>query len=60
MDKTTLNAQLVTSGLKRFFITSNLLTAKDQICGQVLVLLAMKRMSGLNFLLVRLVFKRHE
>jgi len=34
MDKTTLNAQLVTTGLKRVLITSNLLTAKDQICGK--------------------------
>jgi len=35
MDKTTLNAQLVATELKRvFFITSNLLTAKDQICGK--------------------------
>jgi len=34
MDKTTLNAQLVTTGLKRDLITSNLLTAKDQICGK--------------------------
>jgi len=32
MDETTLNAQLVTTKLKRVFITSNLLTAKDQIC----------------------------
>jgi len=32
MDKTTLNAQLVTTELNMFFITSNLLTAKDQIC----------------------------
>jgi len=37
MDKTMLNAQLVTTELKRVFITSNVLTAKDQICGKVLV-----------------------
>ena len=37
MDKTALNAQLATTGLKRVFITSNVLTAKDQICGKVLV-----------------------
>jgi len=44
MDKITLNAQLVTTGLKRvFFITSNLLTAIDQICGKVLVWLSMKK-----------------
>jgi len=36
MNKTTLNAQLVTTGLKRVFITSDLLTAKDQICEKVL------------------------
>jgi len=34
MDKTTLNAYLVTAELKRVFITSNLLTAKDQVCGK--------------------------
>jgi len=33
MDKTTLNAQLVTTGRKRVFLsTSNLSIAKDQIC----------------------------
>jgi len=37
MEKTALNAQLLTTGLTHvFFITSNLLTAKDQICGKVL------------------------
>jgi len=60
MDKTTLNAQLVTTELKYVFITSNLLTAKDQIHGKVLVWLSMKRMTGLIFLLVRLVFRRYE
>jgi len=39
-----------------FFITSNLLTAEDQICGKVLV--ANEKMKGLIFLLVRLVFRR--
>jgi len=43
MDKTTLNTQLVTTGLKRVFITSYLLTAKDQICGKVLAWLSMKK-----------------
>jgi len=40
MDKTALNAQLVTSHNWTetcFFITSNLLTAEDQNCGKVLV-----------------------
>jgi len=38
MDKTTLNVQSqVTTGLQRVFITSNLLTVEDQICGKVLV-----------------------
>jgi len=54
MDKTTLNAQLVTTGLKRifyhlnvFFITSNLLTAKDQICGKFWFGCQWKRMRSL-------------
>ena len=42
------------------FITSNLLTAKDQICAKVLVWLSMKRMTGLFLLIVRLVFRRYE
>jgi len=49
MDKTTLNAQLVTTGLKRVFITSNLLIEKDQICGNVLVWLSMKKNGRLDF-----------
>jgi len=62
MDKTTLNTQLVTTGLKRVFyhLTSNMLNAKDQIWWKVLVWLPMKRMSGLILLLVRLVFRRYE
>jgi len=52
--------QLATTGLKRVFITSNLLTTKDQMCGKVLSWLPMKRMSGLILLLVRLVFRRYE
>jgi len=36
MVNTTLNVQLVTTELKRVFITSNLLTPKDQICGKFL------------------------
>jgi len=52
MDKTALNLQLVTTGLKRVFFTSNLLTAEDQICGKVLVWLPMKRMISLILLLV--------
>jgi len=51
---------MVTTRLKPGFITSNLLTAEDQICGQVLFWLPMKRMSSLILLLVRLVFRRCE
>jgi len=40
-----------------FFITSNLLTAEDQICGKVLVEMKKKKKS-LILLLVRLVFRR--
>jgi len=54
MDKTTLNTQLFTAGLKRVFYHLNLLTAKDQICGKVLIWLPMKRMNGLTLLLVKL------
>jgi len=43
--------------LKRDFITSNLLTAVDQICGIVLV--ANENMNSLILLLVRLVFRRY-
>jgi len=39
-----------------FFITSNLLTAEDQICRKVLV--ANEKMNSFIFLLVRLVFRR--
>jgi len=60
MDKAMLNAQLVTTGLKHVFITSNLLTAKDQIYGKVLVWLPMKGMTNFILLLVRLVFKCYE
>jgi len=41
-----------------FFITSNLLTAEDQICGKVLV--ANEKMNSLILLLVRLVFRRYK
>jgi len=60
MDKTTLNAQLVATRPKRVFITSNLLTAKDQMCGKVWFGCQWKRMSSLILLLVRLVFRRYE
>jgi len=58
MDKTTLTHSQ--SQLKSVFITSNLLTAKDQFCGKVLVWLPMKRMTDLILLFVRLVFRRCE
>jgi len=60
MDKTMLTAQLFRTGLKHVFFTSNLLTAKDQICEKVLVWLPMKSMTVLIFLLVRLVFRCYE
>jgi len=44
MGKATLNTHLVATGLKRVFL-SPLLTAKDQMCGKVLVWLPMKRMN---------------
>jgi len=43
-----------------FFITSNLLTVEDQICGKVFLWFLMKRMTGLVLLLGRLVFRRYE
>jgi len=62
MDKTALNAQLVTSNSWTemcFSITSNLLTAEDQICGKVLV--ANAKINGLILLLVvTLVFRRYK
>jgi len=39
MDKTTLNAHL-SNNCNMFFITSNVLTSEDQICGKVLVWLS--------------------
>jgi len=45
---------------KVFLITSNLLTAEDQMCEKFLVWLPMKRMSSLILLLVRLVFSRNK
>jgi len=51
MDKTTLNAQL---------ITTESVNAKDQICGKVLIWLPVKRMRGFIWLLVRLVFRHYE
>jgi len=44
MDKTTLNAQLVTTELKRVFHHANLLTAIDQICGMFCLSCQWKRM----------------
>jgi len=40
------------------FLTPNLLTAEDQICGNVLV--ANEKMSSLILLLVSLVFRRYK
>jgi len=59
MDKATLNAQLVTTGLKRI-----LFHLKSVDCERSDLRkkswLPMKRMSGLVLLLVRLVFRRYE
>ena len=58
MDKTVLNAHLVTTRLKRSFY--HLKSAVDQMCGKILVWLPMKRMISLIFLLVRHVFTGDE
>jgi len=41
-----------------FFITSNLLTAEDQICGKVLI--ANEKMNSLILLLVSFAFRRYK
>jgi len=58
MDKTALNAHLVTTRLKRGF--SHLKSAVDQTCGKFLVWLPMKGMISLILLLVRHVFRGDE
>ena len=58
MDKTALNAHLVTTGLKRGFY--HLKSAVDQMRGKFLVRLPMKGMINLILLLVRLVFRGDE
>jgi len=60
MHKTALNAQLVTTRLKRGFYQLKSVDCGDQVCGHVLAWLPMKRKSNLIFLLVRLVFRRYE
>ena len=47
MDKTALNAHLVTTGLKRGFY--HLKSAVDQMCGKSLVLVANERNDQLDF-----------
>ena len=54
MDKTALNAHLVTTRLKRVFY--HLKSAVDQMCGKILVWLPMEGMISLILLLVRHVF----
>jgi len=58
MDKTTLNAHLVTTRLKRGFY--HLKSAVDQMCRKILVCLPMKRMISLILLLFRHVFRGDE
>ena len=58
MDKTALNAHLVTTRLKRGFY--HLKSAVDQMCGKFLVWLPMKGMISLILLLVRQVFRGDE
>jgi len=55
MDKTALNAHLVTTRLKRCFY--HLKSAVDQMCGKVLVRLPMKGMISFILLLVGHVFR---
>jgi len=55
MDKTALNAHLVTTRLKRGFY--HIKSAVDQMCGKCLVWLPMKGMISLILLLVRHVFR---
>ena len=58
MDKTALNAHLVTTRLKRGFY--HLKSVVDQTCGKFLVWLPMKGMFSLILLLVRHVFRGDE
>jgi len=58
MDKTALNAHLVTTRLKRGFY--HLKSAIGQMCGKILVWLPMKGMISLILLLVRHVFRGDE
>ena len=58
MDKTALNAHLVTTRLKRGFY--HLKSAVDQMCGKFLVWLPMKGMISLILLLVRHVVRGDE
>jgi len=58
MDKTALNAHLVTTRLKR--VCYHLKSAVDQICGKFLVCLPIKGMISLILLLVRHVFRGDE
>jgi len=60
MDKTTLNAQLVTTELKRVFYHLKSVDCERSDLWKVLVWMSMKRMSSLILPLVRLVFRRHE
>ena len=58
MDKTALNAHLVTTRQKRGFY--HLKSAVDQMCGKILVWLPMKGMISFILLLVRHAFRGDE
>ena len=58
MNKTAVNAHLITTRLKRGFY--HLKSAVDQMCGKFLVRLPMKGMISLILLLVRHVFRGDE
>ena len=58
MDKTALNAHLVTTRQKRGFY--HLKSTVDQMCGKLLVWLPMKGMISFILLLVRHVFRGDE
>ena len=58
MDKTALNAHLVSTRLKRGFYQFK--SAVDQMCGKILVCLPRKGMISLILLLVRHVFRGDE
>jgi len=59
MDKTTLNAQLVATGLKRVFYHLKSVDCERSNLWKSFRFVAMKRTSSLILLLVRFVFRRY-